>query len=212
MDPRKSTSVAAILEATRRVIAERGPGRFTLSAIAATAGVSRPTLYRWFPTKEALLDALTIYEEERFDRRLQAVIEVQPTPARRLDAALHCLVTYLDGLMGPDPIGADPGFAIQSLASSLRPQTVSFVRLLGDAFDAVPAVRLGHLSREQAAELFLRLAYSHYLVPHAKPQVLLANLRSFAGLSRGPVTRAARSRKRRGDHPVTRQTQRRRRP
>jgi TetR/AcrR family transcriptional regulator, repressor for uid operon len=212
MDARKSTSVEAILEATRRVIAERGPGKLTLSAIAATAGVSRPTLYRWFPTKDALLDALTIYEEERFDQRLQAVIEVQPTPTRRLDAALRRLVTYLDGLMGPDPIGADPGFAIQSLASSLSPQTASFVRLLGDAFDAVPAVRLGHLSREQAAELFLRVAYSHYLVPHAKPEVLLASLRSFAGLSRRSVTRAARSLARRADHPVTRKTQRRRRP
>ena len=201
---RKSTSVEAILEATRRVIAERGPGKLTLSAIAATAGVSRPTLYRWFPSKEALLDALTVYEDERFDLRLQAVIEVQPNPTRRLDAALRCLVTYLDGLMGPDPIGADPGFAIQSLASSLGPQTASFVRLLGSAFDAVPAVRLGHLSREQAAELFLRLAYSHYLVPHSRPEVLLASLRSFAGLSRRSVAHTARSRERRIDHAVTR--------
>ena len=53
---RGTTSVEAILDATRQVIAERGPGKFTMSAIAATAGVSRPTLYKWFPTKEALLD------------------------------------------------------------------------------------------------------------------------------------------------------------
>jgi AcrR family transcriptional regulator len=181
---RRSTSAEAILEATRRVIAERGSRKLTLSAIAATAGLSRPTLYRWFPTKEVLLEALTSYEEERFDLRLQAVIEKQPTPARRLDAALQFLVTYLEGLMGPDPIGADPGFALQSLASSLAPQTASFVRLVGDGFDAVPAVRLGHVSREQAAELFLRLAYSHYLVPHPKPELLLASMRSLAGLSR----------------------------
>ena len=73
----------------------------------------------------------------------------------------------------------------------MAPQTASFVRLLGDAFEAVPAVRLGHLSREQAAELFLRLAYSHYLVPHPDPELLLANLRSFAGLSRRSITTAA---------------------
>ncbi len=100
-------------------------------------------------------------------------------------------MTYLDGLMGPDPIGADPGFAIQSLAKSLQPQTASFVRLLGDAFETVPAVRLGHLTREQAAEMFLRVAYSHYLIPHPDPEVLLANLRSFAGMSRRSITRAA---------------------
>jgi AcrR family transcriptional regulator len=186
-----STSINAILEATRRVIAERGPEKFTMSAIAAAAAVSRPTLYRWFPTKDALLAALTAYEEELFDARLQAVIEAQRSPARRLDAALRFLVTYLDGLMGPDPIGADPGFAIQSLANSLQPQTASFVRLLGNAFETVPAVRLGHLTREQAAEMFLRLAYSHYLVPHPEPEVLLANVRSFAGMSRRSITRAA---------------------
>ncbi len=186
-----STSVEAILAATRRVIAERGSDKFTMSAIAATAGVSRPTLYRWFPTKEALLEALSAYEEQLFDARLREVIEAQRTPGRRLDAALRCLVTYLDGLMGPDPIGADPEFAIQSLASSLAPQTASFVRLLGEAFQAVPAVRLGHVTREQAAELFLRLAYSHYLVPHADPELFLANLRSFAGLSRRSITSAA---------------------
>ena len=56
---------------------------------------------------------------------------------------------------------------------------------------AVPAVRLGHLSRKQAADLFLRLAYSHYLVPHQDPEVLLANMRSFAGLSRRSITSAA---------------------
>ena len=186
-----TTSVEAILDATRRVIAERGPGKFTMSAIVATAGVSRPTLYKWFPTKEALLEALTAYEEELFDARLQAVIEAQRTPARRLDAALRCLLTYLDGLMGPDPIGADPGFAIQSLAGSLGPQTASFVRRLGDAFETVPAVRQGRLSREAAAEMFLRLAYSHYLVPHPDPEVLLADVRSFAGLPRRSITSAA---------------------
>ncbi len=186
-----TTSVEAILDATRRVIAERGPGKFTMSAIAATAGVSRPTLYKWFPTKEALLEALTAYEEELFDARLQAVIEAQRTPARRFDAALRCLLTYLDGLMGPDPIGADPGFAIQSLAGSLGPQTASFARRLGDAFETVPAVRQGRLSREAAAEMFLRLAYSHYLVPHPDPEVLLADVRSFAGLPRRSITSAA---------------------
>ena len=162
-----------------------------MSAIASAASVSRPTLYRWFPTKDALLEALTAHEEQRFDTRLQAVIAGPLSPTRRLDAALRFLVTYLDGLMGPDPIGVDPRFALQSLGNSLQPRTASFVRLLGSAFDIVPAVRLRQITREEAAELFLRLAYSHYLFPHPEPEHLLANLRSFAGMSRRSITRAA---------------------
>ena len=185
-----STSVDAILEATRQVIAKRGPERFTMSAIALAAGVSRPTLYRWFPTKDALLEALPAHEEQRFDARLQAVIAEPLSAARTLDAALRFLVTYLDGLMGPDPIGVDPRFAIQSLGNSLQPRTTALVRLLGSAFDVVPAVRQRQLTREEAAELFLRLAYSHYLFPHPEPELLLANLRSFAGMSHRSITRA----------------------
>jgi AcrR family transcriptional regulator len=188
--PSRSTSREAILAATRRAIVERGPGRLTLSAIASAAGVSRPTLYRWFPTKTDLLAAIVVYEEEQFDVGLRDVVSAHRSPARRLDAALHYLVTYLDGSLGPDPIGADPQFALQSLARSLPVQVESLVRLLGDAFQQVPAVRTGALSSEEAAELFLRLAYSQYLVPDPAPEVLLANLRRFAGLARGSAVRA----------------------
>ena len=62
--------------------------------------------------------------------------------------------------------------------------------MLGDALQQVPAVRNGALTSEQAAEMFLRVAISHYLVPHPEPDVLLANLRSFAGLPRRSSIRA----------------------
>jgi len=188
--PASSTSREAILLATRQAIAERGRGKLTLSAIAAAAGVSRPTLYRWFPTKDDLLAAIAVYEEEQFDLGLREVIAAHRSPARRLDAALRYLVTYLDDLMGGDPIGADPEFALQSLRDELPVQSAALVRLLGDAFLQVPAVRDRRLSRVQAAELFLRIAYSHFLVPHPDPELLLANLRAFAGLTGSAAMRA----------------------
>ncbi len=188
---KRSTSEESILSAARRAVAERGPGKLKLSAVAAAAGVSRPTLYRWFPTKTDLLAALTEFEKSQFDAGLQAAVAAHRKPARQLDAALQYLVTYLDGSMGPDPIGADPAFALQSLGWWLPLQVVALVRLLGDAFNEVPSVRAGAVSQEQAAEMFLRLAYSHYLVPHPDPQVILATMRSFAGLSRRSLRRVA---------------------
>jgi AcrR family transcriptional regulator len=185
------TSGELILAAARRAILARGPGNLTLSAVAAAAGVSRPTLYRWFPTKDDLLGAIANYETRIFDVGLRAAVEAHRSPARRLDAALRYLVTYLDDSLGAEAIGVDPAFALRSLAEALEPQVHALVQLLGDDFTQVPAVRAGGLSREQAAEVFIRLAYSHYLVPHPEPGLLIAAMRSFAGLTRRSPRRAA---------------------
>jgi AcrR family transcriptional regulator len=48
-----------ILNATRDLIAERGSSQVTIDEIAAEAKVGKQTIYRWWPTKPALvLDAL----------------------------------------------------------------------------------------------------------------------------------------------------------
>lgn len=178
----ESTSTEAILAATMRAIAERGPDKLTMSAVAEAAGVSRPTLYRWFPTKTELLLALACYAEDQFDNGLRRLVEERHDSADRLDAALGYLVSYLSEALGPDPIGVDPAYALKGLARSLHPHVEILARLLGDALDHVPAVRAGSLTREGAAELFLRIAYSHYLVPHRSPATLLADLRALAGI------------------------------
>ena len=186
----RPSSRAAILAAGRQAIAQRGPDKLTMTAVAAAAGVSRPTLYRWFPTKDEFLAAVAVYEQEQFDLGVRAVADAYPSPARRLDAFLAFTVNYLDGLLGPDPIGADPQFALQSLARSLPVQVEILARVLGDALRQVPAVHNGALTSEQAAEMFLRVAISHYLIPHPNPDVLLANLRNFACLPRRSSIRA----------------------
>ena len=186
----QNTSAELILAATKRAIAAKGPGKLTLSEVASAAGVSRPTLYRWFPTKDDLFSALTQYERAQFDEGLRGVIDAHRTPARRLDAALRYLLTYLDETMGSDPIGVDPEFALRSLDHSLRDQVAALVRVLGPALDEVPAVRAKAMTRTQCAEMFLRVAYSHYLFPHADTQELLTSMRAFAGLPRRALTRA----------------------
>jgi AcrR family transcriptional regulator len=184
------TSAELILVAARSAIAKEGPGKLTLSAVAAAAGVSRPTLYRWFPTKDDLLAALTEYERAQFYEGLQVELASHRSPAQQLDAALWYLLTYLDQSMGPDPIGVDPAFALRSLNDSLPMQVSTLAGLLGPALDRVPAVRSRAMTRDQAAEMFLRLAYSHYLVPHSDTEELLAAMRTFAGLSERSWARA----------------------
>jgi AcrR family transcriptional regulator len=193
------TTAETILAAAQRSIRRRGPQKLSLSAVAEEAGVSRPTVYRWFPTKTLLLAAITAYEVEQFDTGLQALADRHQDPSARFDAALRYLVTYLDETMGADAISADPAFALQSLADSLGPHIESVAGVLGDALDQIPAVGSGALTREQGAEMLLRVAYSHYLVPNPDPDRLLAIMRVFAGVEspRAATGRASVKRSRR---------------
>ena len=186
-----ATTSDLILAAARRTIRARGAEKLSMSAVAAEAGVSRPTLYRWFPTKALLLGAITAYEVEQFDVGLQELADRHRDPGRRLDAALRYLVTYLDETLGADSIRVDADTALQGLNDALESHVTSLARVLGDALDEVPAVRSRQVTRKQAAEVFLRLAYSQYLVPKASAEELLATMRAFAGLS--PRRRRARA-------------------
>ncbi len=63
--PRSSKSHQAILQATLELLAEVGYERTTIDAIAARAGVSKPTIYRRYEGKEELVaDAIESFREE----------------------------------------------------------------------------------------------------------------------------------------------------
>ena len=185
----RTGNAEAIVDAACRLLAELGSSeRMTLSAVALAAGVSRPTLYRWFATRDDLLAAIAARQESRFYDGLAHALGPERSPAGRLDAALRYLVTYLDETLGTESLLREPGFTLRSLAASIPKQRATWVRLVGDALARLPAVRAGQLSVEQAAELFLRLAYSHFLIPSPEPEVLLQCMRSIAGLRAGAAS------------------------
>jgi AcrR family transcriptional regulator len=51
----------AIISAATEVLVNEGPTRFTIEAVAKLAGCGKPTIYRWWPSRHALL--LEVYHE-----------------------------------------------------------------------------------------------------------------------------------------------------
>lgn len=67
--PRSERSRAAVLAAARELLTDRGLPGLTMDEIAARAGVSKNTIYRWWPTKAAVvMDAFT----DAFAGRMEA--------------------------------------------------------------------------------------------------------------------------------------------
>lgn len=86
-------NVGAILDGAQRVL-QRG-AQASISAVAAEAGVSRPTVYAHFPDLERLLEALV----ERTVRRTMAAIEsAEPDRGQAVDALQRLLAASWEEL------------------------------------------------------------------------------------------------------------------
>jgi AcrR family transcriptional regulator len=119
-----------ITESTVALHEELGPARTTISAVAERAGVRRSTVYRHFPTEEALFAACSSHwraEHPPPDIGVWAALE---SPAERTEAALRDLY----------------GFYVRTCAmyeSLLRDEPLLPIvgRLLGDFHDYLRAVQ-----------------------------------------------------------------------
>jgi AcrR family transcriptional regulator len=90
---RARATVADILEATRRIIESDGYEAVTTNKIARLAGVGVGSLYQYFATKEAVVEAL---QEEHFEKMgrvfLARMEELEQAPLRELIQGLATLM------------------------------------------------------------------------------------------------------------------------
>lgn len=67
--PRSTEARDKILRAARELMAEGGPGAVTMEAVAARAGVGKPTIYRSWPDRHAVLMAALMAGDEGAEAR-----------------------------------------------------------------------------------------------------------------------------------------------
>src|ERR1700742_3357889 len=153
-----------ILAATTEVLGRSGQTKLSLSEVALQAGVSRPTLYRWFASKGELLDAFGVFEREMFDSGISRAT-AGLRGAEKLDAALRFIVEYQHSYSGVRLVDIEPEVVIAQLSRIIPVMRARLQKLLSGPNGAVKAATA------------IRVAVSHYIVRSDDGDQFLAQLR-----------------------------------
>jgi AcrR family transcriptional regulator len=129
----------AILEAAATVLAEHGD-QASMADVAAAAGVARATVYRYFPNREALLEALVRLAVEEAGERLQAGRLNQVAVPEAFQRAVRALVAVGDSFVVVSRASArtDAGQFEQLVALPLR-ELIERAQSLGEMRRDLPA-------------------------------------------------------------------------
>lgn len=176
-------AIARILVAAGNAIDERGAD-FSIADVARTLGVTRQTVYRYFPSTEALLVASAVHAASDFLDRVAAHLQGVTDP---VEAVAEGIAIALEWLPQDKRIGllVAPGRADAHTESVTSDVAVDFARALLRKFD-VDWAGLGYTDAEldELAEHLLRIIQSFVIDPGRPPrtgEALRGYLRRWVG-------------------------------
>ena len=183
-----AASHAAIMDAVYALLQEKSVRDLTMEEVARRAGVGKPTLYKWWPTKATLVLAMlcermapnlerptVLTAEESLRFRVRRLIDAFNGPFGRIVAGLiaegqsepAALQEFFDRWVSPRRNATIADLQRGKNAGELRPETEP--ELLNDAiFGAIyyrMLLRSGPLTRRFGEELVKQVLRGHRLQP-----------------------------------------------
>jgi AcrR family transcriptional regulator len=145
---KKAKTFASIQQHALRLFREQGYAQTTIEQIAAEAEVSASTVFRYFPTKEALV------LHDMYDPLLIAAFEAQPPEVRPIQALRRAVRTVFADLPADEAALQRERMALVRSVPELRASMLDeFIRTVQQIADLV-AVRVGR-RRDDVAVLTL---------------------------------------------------------
>ena len=164
-----------LLEAAARCVARDGLPGLSMAALAEEAGVSRPTVYRYFPDRGAAIEATLFHAGRGLAASLAEQLRRHATPAQK---AVEAMVFVLDEIPRDPVLGALWGATLLdafAVAGITRPTAVSWARHA--LKDLVQAAGWSADEAVEAVETMLRMLLSLLAAP--EPRRSQAELRGF---------------------------------
>ena len=166
------------------LIGRRGVRRLGMREIAETAGVSRGTLYRYFPSKDHVLAAAAAYDAQRFSDGLDAVLAAARSPEERISAFMAYAFDFIRSHPCRPLFESESGFVMSYLLDHLPAlRERAAVRGSVTPSTAVPAVAAGTLGKDQLADVIVRLFASSWIIPETDDASLVQSVNRILQIS-----------------------------
>ncbi len=184
-----------ILQTALEEITEGGLRRFTVDRLAKRVGLSRVTLYRYFPGKEGILEAVLMRELRRFMTQVGEVVARYDTLDQRVVEGFIFALTWLrqhallNRLLRKEPELILPLLTTHGtpVVTAARDFIVSFAR----EGDQSGLVQLDSQELQVLSEMLARLILSLVLTPESSVELQSEEqIRAVAETYVGPVIRA----------------------
>jgi AcrR family transcriptional regulator len=181
-------AVARILEAASKTIDARGAD-FSIADVARALGVTRQTVYRYFPSTDALLVAAAVHAADDFQNRLATHLQGINDP---VDAVTEAIATALEWLPKDKHLGLliVPGRSNPHIESVTGDVALDFGHSMVRRFDVDWAGRgFSDDDLNELAEHLLRIIQSFVTDPGRPPrtgEALREYLRRWVGAAIRP--------------------------
>lgn len=158
----------ALLDAAARVFASKPFELASMDDIAHAAAVGKPTIYRYYPSKEALFEAVFIAALDGLDQRLAEVADEAASARERFQAMVSELIpTFRDHLVMLRDVAEDAAAARESRRKIFRTRREGIERRLSRILeDGIAAGEMRPLDTQVLASALIGMIWSAAL---AKP-------------------------------------------
>jgi AcrR family transcriptional regulator len=170
-----------LLDAALQVYAEHGADDASLDEIARRAGVGIGTLYRHFPTRQALLEAVYRDQVEELCAVARELSDSDEAPERALERWLRALMAFattkknLSSALMSGPNKSEVATSCSAMVREAATKLLAEAQRTGQVREDVDAVDLLRMSH--ALAIAADLPYSHPDQGERLMSVLLAGLR-----------------------------------
>jgi AcrR family transcriptional regulator len=154
-----------VLEGAVRVLGSRGLSDLSIESVCKVSGVSRATLYRYFATKDDLLEAVFEFICVEFEKGVTDEAARHQDPVARFAGVMDFLKNYTAERGLVRMFEADPGFHLVFFRSHFARHRAAVQAALDPVFDWIEANGTIVVVRPVSAERLIRLQISRLIIP-----------------------------------------------